>query len=209
MASIEFNGYITKQAALVRKQIAEARRYNQETKLPHDLTFRAGIHEYFESNLKYEGDCWIWTGYMAGPGFPSMTPRFTLAMDNIGELVRITTPSRYALAYYKNVILPDRWQVGKTCQNIFCCNPEHLFIGTRAEVMKRSVSFNKRDYGKRLSAETANAIRDEYANSKVRLIDLRKKYGISYKCVYEIINYISHDPRRPPGKNKTKARKSK
>ncbi len=73
------------------------------------------------------------------------------------------------------------------CDNRKCCNPKHLFIGTRSENNADKVSKGRQARGERLK-QTKLAIADIVAIRSSPLPDkkLANDYGVTYGHIYKI-----------------------
>ena len=72
------------------------------------------------------------------------------------------------------------------CDNPICCNPFHLVIGTQKE-NNHDILIRSRLNDKCLTYKKAKAI----AEAEGTIIEISKKYNVSYDVVYRIKNNIS------------------
>lgn len=79
------------------------------------------------SVLYRKGGCWPWHRYKDESGYGY------IAFDGFKFAVH-----RLAFLHFKGVI-PPKFEVMHTCDNPFCFNPEHLFLGTHKENMEDMV----------------------------------------------------------------------
>jgi hypothetical protein len=90
---------------------------------PQHTSKRAGktLEDRFWAKVDKSNDCWIWTGLRSPKGYGV----FWLH-GRRWRTHRIT---------YQFLVapIPDGMDVCHECDNPPCCNPDHLFIGTRAE----------------------------------------------------------------------------
>lgn len=104
--------------------------------------------------VKEPTDCWLWTGYSRDkrygciryPGTFKQTPAHRIAW----ELTHGSIPSNLIVCH--------------TCDNGFCCNVQHLFLGTHQDntddkVKKKRHSFNEQHPNAKLTIPQVTAIR--------------------------------------------------
>jgi hypothetical protein len=87
--------------------------------------------------------------------------------------------------------VPEGSCVLHECDNRACCNPKHLFLGTKGDNARDAVSKDRHTRGERhtlhkLTDETVIAIRDRYVKRSKdnNLSKLAKEYGVSDQCIW-------------------------
>ena len=118
-----------------------------------------------------QNKCWIWNG----------TPR-----ENGYCRTSVKRKSWYLhrLSYFAFVgDIPDGYDVCHKCDVRNCCNPQHLFSGTRKDNMQDAVKKNRQSKGMmlphaRLTKEDKTEILD-MARAGMHYKDIAKKYGVT------------------------------
>lgn len=136
--------------------------------------------ELIHSRCDEVGDCWIWTGALTGPGYPSMTYGGKRGMNLRREVLRIEgRPS------------PAGHRVINTCLNPKCLNPAHLksltpaqfnaWLGRRGRLstpaVKAARTRSARDLRAKLTIEAARAIRARRAEGAT-IEQLGAEFGV-------------------------------
>ena len=140
-------------------------------------------------DIKKKNDCWNWTASQRGNGYGCI---------RIGNKILDSHRVAWILTYGE--ILDGLWVLHKSkCHNRLCCNPNHLYLGTRFDNAKDSVndgtcSFigNKipRPYGEKASAakltwEKVKEIREKLSLGTT-LIALSKEYNVDERNIAQI-----------------------
>lgn len=124
----------------------------------------------FERNVVKTADgCWLWTG----------SQKYGYGRVMIGGVRKLA--HRWAFEIYRGES-PDGLCVCHTCDVPLCVNPDHLFLGTRADnvadmdAKKRRVPpRGERNAHAKLSAEKVRAIR----SSHLRNAEIARQYDVS------------------------------
>lgn len=125
--------------------------------------------------------CWPWKGSKDKDGYGTLTHE--------GQFIRAP---RVAF-FLRNGVWPNN--ACHTCDNPTCCNPDHIFDGTRLDNMRDMVAKgrNKTDRGEShggavLTESKVLAMRSEYKEGSIGFGTLAKKYGCSNSTVQRVIN---------------------
>lgn len=89
-------------------------------------------------NIKEPDYCWLWQASRGRQDTPCID-RLGYGQLNVylyGRLFRGAHRIAFALFYERD---PGEFQVCHTCDNPPCCNPHHLFLGTRSDNMQDMV----------------------------------------------------------------------
>jgi len=152
--------------------------------------------EFFSKVDKSGGEsaCWPWAGCknQSGYGVTSIDGKYTA--------------THRAAYFYANGITETHLCVCHSCDNPPCCNPGHLFLGTSPENTANMVSKGRQSKGKShsdalmpsrkrgeennlsvMTDEKVMELRKLYSETKIRLKDLAKQFGISYGGAQKIV----------------------
>jgi hypothetical protein len=133
--------------------------------------------DYFRDRSNFrENGCWEWRGATGGNGYGSMRSK--------GKTI---TPHR---AVYKLLHgeIPAGLHVCHRCDNRLCCNPDHLFLGTRSDNMqdcltkgrfKTPFGAGERAGRAKLTNEQAKAIRNDPRPHRV----IAAEYGVDKSAI--------------------------
>ena len=131
-------------------------------------------------DVKEDNECWEWIGKKNRGGYGVM------CMDYKNRMV-------HRLVYADKIgPIPDGMCVCHTCDNPGCCNPSHMWIGTRGDNnTDRSrkgrtnyvVTLGERHGGSVLTWEQVDAIRNE---RRVSSRKLAAKYNVSHTTIQKV-----------------------
>jgi len=145
--------------------------------------------ERFWANVKRTGVCWVWTGNTTTYGYGQLR-------DNKKHILA----HRYSYELHKGPI-PDGLCVCHTCDQPACVNPDHLFLGTKAENSADMTRKNRQGRGithshAKLTEDQVVEIRRRYAMGNVSQPKLASEYNVSRGAITAIILRInwSHVP---------------
>lgn len=133
--------------------------------------------------------CWEYTGYIRPNGY--------------GRINRKGVTHYVHRYVYSNTIgyIPDGMDVCHKCDNRKCCNPEHLFVGTRADNMMDAVKKGRQAKGEKLAVHHIGEkspfsklyspqviIIRGMADLGINKKDLSKAFGVSIDNIRKIIS---------------------
>jgi hypothetical protein len=134
--------------------------------------------------------CWGWLGAKKKTGYGYMT------IGSRTDGTRKTTSAhRVSYMAFKGKIPLGRWVLHK-CDNPWCVNPDHLYLGNRSDNVRDMMSrgrlnhvFGEKSPKSKLKEEGVKNLRKERLLHKTPYRDLAAKYGLkSHKHVIEICN---------------------
>ena len=129
------------------------------------------------------GGCLVWTGCTdGGMGYG------VVSVSN-----RSVRTHRLAWEVAHRRPVPQGQCVLHRCDNPPCCNPEHLFLGTRADNLadmraKGREARGERHGSARLGAEQIRAIRSAHREGASRY-DLAHQYGVTHQHIHKIVTF--------------------
>jgi hypothetical protein len=146
--------------------------------------------ERFESKFIPEpmSGCWLWIGCHAGGGYGGFTVKG-----------RCRKAHRMSWIFYRGEI-PTGLQVNHKCDNRFCVNPDHLWLGTQTDNLRDMVRkgrdvTQRRGYPNsarlrpahilaiRLSKEKSSVLAEQYGVTPDTIRDIRNRNGTRWKRV--------------------------
>lgn len=136
----------------------------------------------FWRKVQKSNDCWEWQGARANYGHFWAGKHMTAHRMS------------YELAYGS---IPDGLLVLHQCDNPFCVNPAHLFLGTQADNMRDMRNKGRHTVGTasataKLTADQVRAIRQSYARKEAPQHEIARRYGISQMAVSLIVRFKSY-----------------
>jgi transposase len=119
--------------------------------------------------------CWIWNGSLNNKGYGQIRISGTLYFSH-----------RLAYLLMKGEI-PEGMHLCHKCDNPKCCNPEHLFIGSRSDNMVDCIKKRRRP-GIKLNPEKVREIRLLKSNG-ISCRELSVLFGVSISTIQEIVQF--------------------
>lgn len=135
--------------------------------------------------------CWEYTGFRKWDGYGWLSRKIE------GRKSRYITAHRYAWTLLRGQV-PEGMQVLHRCDNPPCCNPDHLFLGTRDDNMADMWRKGRNPRGERsrhakLTEAQAKAILDNPPSWPNKphggggIHELADKYGVGYACIASLV----------------------
>lgn len=140
----------------------------------------------FWNNVSVNGtNCWTWLGNYFSNGYGKFNLRG-----------RCYIASRVAYQLYHNKELANDIVVCHTCDNTWCCNPNHHFEGTQKDnihdaIIKNRLKINYHLGSTRriISDSDIQTIRDMYKTGKYLQKDIATLYNVRPNHISRIVNY--------------------
>lgn len=124
-------------------------------------------HTYPEPNT----GCWLWGGYHNGYGYGRIYSNHKAILAH-----------RFSFEFHKGQLLGDLF-VCHTCNNTYCVNPDHLYIGTQKMNMRQAF-------------EQGRCGGNMFPEKPVNQFDLNGKLIATYRSIMEITRL---NPFKQPG----------
>lgn len=126
--------------------------------------------------------CWIWGGSYNAGGYGKLLIR------------RLKIYLAHRFSYYHFIGEYDRSLcVCHTCDNRYCVNPQHLFLGTHvdnaADMIRKNRASNRsgeRNGRAKLNKNDALKIRQLVGSKSMK--ELSKEYGLTYKSIWNVVH---------------------
>jgi len=118
----------------------------------------------FVGNVDASGDCWLWTGGIAGNGYGY------ICID--GKMV---SAHRFSWLLH-NGDIPDGMQICHKCDVRKCVNPDHMFLGSAADNAQDKVQKGRQARG-------INAGVGRYTTEQVLAVVDRRRKGFTLEVI--------------------------
>ncbi len=141
----------------------------------------------FWSKVEKTDSCWLWQGALGGP------PGWRYGALRAEGSATVLGAHRVSYALDRGYMPPRYMDVCHRCDNPACVNPEHLFLGTRADNLRDMVSKGRAVHPRgaaasraRLDEEKVRTIRaDHEAGATMRALAAR--FGVAEPTVQQVI----------------------
>lgn len=128
--------------------------------------------------VKDKNDCLNWTGATKGFGYGYTT----IGSRTDGTRKTITTHRAMWIATHGSI--PDGIWVLHHCDNPKCINPDHLYLGDRADNVRDRETRNRNNHTRKLTDEDVLFIHKN--KNVIKSKDLAKMFGVSYHTIKDI-----------------------
>ena len=146
------------------------------------MTTTSRIEARFWSKVEVLGpdECWLWKASVSRNGYGQF---------GIGYKKVLPHRLAYELAHGE---IPDGKCVCHRCDVRRCCNPAHLFLGTKAENTADMVKKGRHAYGERngtskLTDEQVRNIRSLYASGEFTQAELASRFSVHNVLISSIV----------------------
>jgi hypothetical protein len=121
------------------------------------------------------GECWVWTGATQHPGYgrTKIGRKSHLSHRVVFQAIHGTVPAELDICH--------------TCDNPPCCNPDHLFLGTRSENMVDCKNKGRLFIRAKLTREKVDEIRRLYTTTKTSHQKLANLFGVGRRAITYIL----------------------
>ncbi len=134
-------------------------------------------------NRRGPGDCWEWRrgkNYY-GYGVIRKNGKTQIVTRVVWQEVHGSSPGELCVCH--------------TCDNRACCNPAHLFLGTRAVNLLDMC--NKGRHGRGNLRLSDQAVREVLAHPKISARELAARFVVSESLIYKIRQGVHRNPDKP------------
>jgi len=140
-------------------------------------------------------ECWPWTASKTHDGYG----RFQI-LENGKRRLAYAHRLVYRMYFQDDIPSADTLCVCHTCDNPSCCNPLHLFVGTRGD-NNRDKSLKGRTYvghkRKWLTPSQIREVRHLYRKGRYSQKELAEMYGVCSRTIMHIIHNRTRLRRSP------------
>ena len=159
-----------------------------------DIKVLETYRELFENKIDKSGYCWLWMA--------SRTEKLYGVFA-----IRGKTYKAHRISYMLNVgEIPVGMCVLHRCDVPSCVNPDHLWIGTKADNNKdmddklrrvkpgtysRKYKYGEKHHNAKLTCSIVLQLRQEYAEGLTSYASLAKKYGFGVVTIYKAVKGIT------------------
>lgn len=148
--------------------------------LDYNESFKIHFWERISRNKSINNQCWEWQyGLNHGYGRLRHNRKLKYSHQVAWELTYGEIPSGLCVLHQ--------------CDNRACCNPNHLFLGTKLDNAQDMVAKGRQCKGinkhsNKLSPSQVIEIRARYATGTISMRALSKDYPVSYPTIRDIVN---------------------